>query len=193
MICLVADVHKRLERIPLGYSVVIMLGDASFTKMHIEQLENSDTIFLLINGNNDRYIMKNDYPETTIFGGKARQISNNLFHLCNGERFNIEGNTFWCMGGAQSLNSKVLPSLETIMHGLSKLNGKVDYILTHDIPISFYGDVGIKDISTKNYLNGIFDTVYNETSFKRWYAGHHHRDVEIDKLHVIYNSPVSIR
>lgn len=192
MACIIADIHGRLDRVPYGHEVVIMLGDSLLSDDDIAELSKRDSIFLLVNGNNDKHILNNEYPTVRIFNGVARKVSSNLYHLRNGDVFNIEGYKFWCMGGAESLNSRVLPTLDTILRGLDNLDGGVDYIITHDIPAKFYPNVGIENILTKNYLNSIFNSVYDEASFNKWYAGHHHVDAEIERLNVVYDKPIVI-
>lgn len=57
---------------------------------------------LFIDGNHENFDRLNSYPIFNWHGGKVHKIKNNIFHLCRGQIFNIEGLTFLAMGGANS-------------------------------------------------------------------------------------------
>lgn len=57
---------------------------------------------LFIDGNHENFNRLNDYPTFDWHGGKVHRIKSNIFHLCRGQVFDIEGLTFLAMGGANS-------------------------------------------------------------------------------------------
>ena len=57
---------------------------------------------LFCDGNHENYDMIKSYPVENLFGGKVHRISDNIYHLMRGEIFEIEGKTFFVMGGARS-------------------------------------------------------------------------------------------
>lgn len=191
-IFLVGDIHGDISKIPKHKCVTILLGDTAIEQEHIEKISNMDCIVLIVNGNHDEYIMSQKYETVSIFEGKAKEISKNLFLLDNGNIFNIYGYRFWCMGGAQGTFNKVFPSMEDIVLGLENLSSGVDFIITHDIPIMLYEEIYDYN-DRRNILNSIFDTVYLESDFKKWYAGHHHVDLLVgNNVRILYKDIVAI-
>lgn len=57
---------------------------------------------LFADGNHENYDLLNAYPVTIWNGGKVHKISERVIHLMRGQVFNIEGSTFFIMGGASS-------------------------------------------------------------------------------------------
>lgn len=58
---------------------------------------------LFVAGNHDNYNMIEQYPLSNWNGGKVRQIiQDKVIYLERGQIYNIEGKTFFCLGGASS-------------------------------------------------------------------------------------------
>lgn len=201
---------KRLKNFTQKNDFVVILGDigALWEDVPTEKEKNILSIYnsfncpvLWIDGNHENFFRFKQLPTTSMFGGVVGQVSENIFHLRRGEVYTIDNKTFFVMGGAESIDraSRIpliswwpdeLPSkdeYENAKTNLEKVNNKVDYILTHDAPLSFYYEAYNKVIP--NELNHFLEMLNNTVEFKMWYFGHHHMDEIIDDKHiVVYNT-----
>lgn len=192
--------------------IVIICGDFGFI-WNNSTLENQvlDSIqedfkctFAFIDGNHENFHLLKKYPIRNWNRGKVQQIRKNIFHLMRGEIYVIENKSFFCMGGACSIDKENRlsgiswwkeeePNFQEIENGFSNLdkyNWKVDYILTHDLPQSIIDKnfPFMSSDSTRRMLN-YFDKNIN---FKVWYAGHHHQDVLLSEKHrIVYDDVLS--
>jgi hypothetical protein len=57
---------------------------------------------LFVDGNHENHILLNDYPWAEWNGGKVHVITDRIYHLMRGQVFEIDGSTFFTMGGAAS-------------------------------------------------------------------------------------------
>jgi len=166
---------------------------------------------LFIDGNHENFDILDNYPVDEWNGGKVHFLADNVIHLMRGQIFNIEGKTFFTMGGASSIDkyrriegltwwAREMPSkkeYEEALSNLEKYNFKVDYVLTHCAPEgqicrnSSY--VYNKD---HNELTQFFFRLLNnwKLEFKHWYFGHYHGDEDIfeigreePRFHLRYN------
>ena len=152
---------------------------------------------LFIDGNHENHKRLNEYPIEEWHGGKIHRINDSVLHLMRGQVFNIEGKTFFTMGGAESIDKNMrimdvswwkeeLPNHTEIEEGfcnLEKHNNKVDYVITHTCPTS---------VTNQMKINGVFNYVYKDPTselleqymkildFKHWWFGHFHFDVDIN-------------
>lgn len=148
---------------------------------------------LWIDGNHENFDILDHYKEVKWKGGKVHKIGNNIYHLCRGYVFNIDGFKIFTFGGARSHDLmrrtwgitawvQEMPNEEEMQRGLLNLkanNYKVDLILTHSIPAINLATVGCTSSHFLNYefdeLNSYFDKVLSKTDFKCWFSGHYHR------------------
>lgn len=148
---------------------------------------------LWIDGNHENFDILDHYKEVSWKGGKVHKIGNNVYHLCRGYVFNIDGFKIFTFGGARSHDLmrrtwgitawvQEMPTEEEMHRGLSNLKAndyKVDLILTHSVPAFNLATVGCTSSHFLNYefdtLNSYFDTVLSKTDFKCWFSGHYHR------------------
>lgn len=93
------------------------------------------------------------------------RISDSILHLMRGQIFNIQGKTFFTMGGAESRDKKLrvegkniwqqeLPNDEEYAEALANLEKcgyKVDYVITHCAPtdIECEAELGIYNYNDK--------------------------------------------
>lgn len=156
---------------------------------------------LFIDGNHENFDLLYSYPTSKAFGGTVRKIADNLYHLCRGEYYTIDGTTFWVFGGAQSLDKWMrregeswwaaeMPTREEMEYGISVLerhNNTCDFIVTHDCPkeVLHY----LYPYAHNDALHSFFSYVADTVNFKRWYFGHHHQDMTIDdRFTCLYNT-----
>lgn len=172
----------------------INLGDDYF----LEELSKSNYTILFIDGNHENFSFLNSFPVTEWNNGKIHKLSDNVFHLMRGQVFIIEGKTFFTFGGAQSIFRKDLKEKENwwpeLEEGNEKeqeegyknlllFNNQVDYIITHTcsstyLPIlSSMLTIFLEETKTNLYL----ENIENKIKYKRWFFGHFHEDIELDK------------
>ena len=218
MILLTGDTHRfhdiekleRLKYLNLSYKdYLIILGDAGIiwnddikTDECIIQWyrENVDCTVLFVDGNHCNFNALNKMEVTQWNGGNIHKISDQIFHLMRGQIFNIDGKSFFTMGGGFSVDKdrridriswwkEEMPNSKETKEGMRNLNKnkfKVDYILTHECPGIFVDQV-IPDWAKKMFghkeptkLNYYFSSIYNIVKFNKWYFGHYHNDIKVN-------------
>lgn len=148
-------------------------------------------MILFVPGNHENYFAINNCPIVTIYGGKARKISPNIYALERGEIFTIEGKKFLTIGGAYSIDvSYRIPfvswwpeeqaTLKEMTRILKKIENvqDIDYILTHTAPFEivrkhFYTN------ENEKFMEFFFDRlleIFQEQKIK-WYCGHWHKSI----------------
>lgn len=79
------------------------LWDGSKSERYwLKWLEDKPFTTLFIDGNHENYTLLNSFPVTEWHGGKVHAIRPHLLHLMRGQHFEIDGRTFFTMGGAAS-------------------------------------------------------------------------------------------
>ena len=87
---------------------IIICGDFGFwsdtpeEKYWLNWLEGKPFTTLWVDGNHENFTRLNELPVHTWRGGKVHFIHPNIIHLMRGQLYNLEGHTFFTMGGAQS-------------------------------------------------------------------------------------------
>ena len=166
----------------------------------LERIPSKEVLF--IDGNHENFEILNSYEVEEWNGGKVHKISDKLIHLMRGQVYEIEGKKIFTFGGGNSIDKQwriegrswwreEMPSKEEYEEGLlnlEKVGNKVDYIFTHTAPREICKRMVKKMYSgeeeLQDYLQGISETV----DFKKWYYGHWHFDVDIDKKYIgMYN------
>lgn len=57
---------------------------------------------LFVDGNHENFDLLNNHPVQQWHGGKVHRISDSIIHLMRGQVFEIDGKSFFTMGGAES-------------------------------------------------------------------------------------------
>lgn len=169
-------------------------------EMFYDYLSEQEYTVLFIDGNHEDFDKLYKYPVEVWCGGKVHKIRKNVIHLMRGEVYNIEGNTFFVMGGGYSLDkyrriehiswwSQEMPSEEEYQNALAnleKVKHQVDYILTHTAPsetvyyLNTLRRLGIKkNVQQELELTTFLDTVQSMVTYQHWYFGHFHVDMEL--------------
>lgn len=217
MIYLVADIHgyirlKRLKellskKLITEQDYLIILGDAGIIWSESEHGEVIDfynslpytTLFL--DGNHENFDLLECYPTAEKFGGTVREISPKIYHLMRGEVYTIDGNKFFVFGGGFSLKKLTNSSPITVwerempneveysngLKNLQKYNFKVDYILSHVAPTKMAEIIQVSLSPQEIVLNDYLDGIRKRTTFKKWYFGHHHKDIDGENFSAIYD------
>lgn len=192
-----------VERVEPGEGdFVIILGDFGLVfapdgqsaeeRWWLKWLDEKPWTTLFVDGNHENFARLNALPEEEWRGGRVHRVSESVLHLMRGQIFEIDGRSFFTMGGAASHDRQFrkegrswwpeeLPSEEELARADAALDGcgrRVDYVLTHCAPKLVQGRINptfLPDRLTE-YLQHVRDT----TAFHRWYFGHYHVDREYD-------------
>lgn len=155
---------------------------------------------------NCNFTRLNSYPITQWNGGNVHIINDSVIHLMRGQVFNIEGKTFFTMGGAESYDKQYrtiglswwkeeIPSYSEIEEGfrnLNKHNNTVDYVLTHTSPSRFVHQM-IDYADATDPTHKMLDAIEETITFKHWFYGHWHLDMQFDdKFTCLYNSIINL-
>ena len=164
-------------------------------------LEHKKFTTLFIDGNHENFNLLKKFEIVDFAGGKAQEISNDIYHLMRGQIYEIEGKQIFTFGGASSHDKEYrtkdknwweeeLPSaqeLETAISNLAANGWNVDYIITHCAPSSV--QKGISSNYDQDILTEFFEDIKNKTTFTKWFFGHYHIDAEIDdKFRCLFNN-----
>lgn len=160
---------------------------------------------LIVDGNHENHELLQQYPVTEWHGGKVHMIQPSVIHLMRGQVFNIDGKTFFTMGGASSLDKEYrkegiswwpqeLPSTEEYEEAernLARHNWSVDYVITHCGPTLLQSCFNACYEPDK--LTNYFDALACRLEWKTWYMGHYHREACLGKYRVLYHDIVEVR
>lgn len=163
-------------------------------------------------GNHENYDILDSLPRIVKNGARCIEfIKDKLYMVDRGEILTLEGKTFLCIGGAESVDKQWRLGLDhkcwweqeliteediaNARHNLAKYDNKVDYVITHTCPQEVLNEVdwylppwqadmwGEKhDDPSAMYLSEI----RKDITFKAWYFGHFHEDAKLtlkDKGH----------
>lgn len=211
MIYVTGDMHgsvsrfeeKAFDKLRSG-DILIICGDFGFIwngdgqeEKILQFMGRQKYKILFIDGCHENFDKLYSYPEDYWCGGKIHRINDNLFHLCRGQVFNIEGNTIFTMGGGYSVDAEIRASrgmrwweeemptkreMEDAVTVLYEHSLKVDYIITHECPTKIK-DLLSKDYSNKNPLTSFFDELSGRVNYKHWFFGSMHKDRHISSKH----------
>ena len=88
---------------------VIILGDfggvwngSSKERNRLDWLNEKPFTTLFVTGNHENYWKLRDLPIEEWHGGQVQRVRPNVLHLMRGQLYDIEGRTFFTMGGATS-------------------------------------------------------------------------------------------
>ena len=216
MIYITGDTHgnyyeliQRIEPLDLTESdTLIVCGDFGFVwtqpyvKIILSRLNNLPFTIAFIDGNHEDFDLLYTYPVEKWNGGLVHRIEESIYHLMRGQRFEIEGKSFFTMGGAYSIDKAMrhegtswwkeeLPNSEeykTAWETLDNCGYEVDYVLTHTVPQSAVDELNCSVDTHDAELTGYFEWLYGELKFKKWYAGHFHVNKLVkDNIQILYD------
>ena len=148
-----------------------------------------------VDGNHENFDLLNAYPVEEWRGGKVHKIADNIIHLMRGQVYEIDGKTFYTMGGADSIDKmhrkayvswwpEEIPNYAEMEEGFKNLqahNDNVDYIITHEGPQSVVSVMtrmaGVGYTPETYSVNAALDSLAHSVNFTHWFFGHHHFDV----------------
>lgn len=217
MIYLISDPHggesmkgllQYLE-ISTDADLLIILGDLGVRFEETDENRDFTEWFLsldkqiaVVEGNHENHPFINSFPRDIWCGGEVHRLSDSIVHLKRGTIYEIDGKTFFVMGGCKSSakwkemglwfegEEPTEEELSLAYDNLSKYNNKVDYVLTHKY-------VNYKEAEKDKYpslsLEGLTKYIDENVTFSHWYSGHWHINKIIDGVHtIVYDEPIPI-
>lgn len=177
---------------------VIVTGDFGFfwdnsrqEKENLEFLKKQPYNILFIDGTHENFDLLESYPIVDYFGGKARKIADNIYHLLRGEIYIIEKKGIFTFGGGVSRDlqklldinmwfQREMPTKEEFQQGVKSLSlygSKIDYIITHEPPAQIKGTINPE--FKQNNVNLYLDQIAHQITFDKWFFGSVHIDSEV--------------
>lgn len=203
-----AEKHKELTKedyvIVCGDIAVCWYGIYSDISLQLKYRRYPFTT-LFCDGNHENHKLLNSYTVRNWCGGKVHLINESLIHLMRGEIYNIDGKTFWVMGGADSIDKEYrtpneswwkeeLPSKREFTYAEKKLQDnefKVDYVISHCC--SARTQRLIDSFYKNDKLTYWFNDIEAQLEYKHWYFGHYHIDKTLDEKHTcLYDEIVEL-
>lgn len=186
---------------------VIICGDVGLTwdrskevKYYKEWLNAKPWTTICCDGNHENFDELYTFPLESWNGGYIRKISDSIFYLNRGDIFEIDGNKFFVMGGANSHDKEwrmegrswwkqEMPNYEEMNYAIDNLeknNWKVDYVITHCAPSNILHQIN-PNFQGDNLTNFLYE-IYKNLDYKEWFFGHYHIDQTFDKHHCLYQN-----
>ena len=157
---------------------------------------------LFIDGNHENFDLLDAMEAQEWHGGHVHRVRPHVLHLMRGEVFELCGKTFFCVGGAHSIDKdwrtphvswwpQEVPDeaerarIAEVAAGL----GSVDYVLTHCPPTGQYeryrarwsGFWGPSD----EYTDWLEEHIEGAFAYRRWFYGHLHFDLAHETPHTL--------
>lgn len=145
-----------------------------------------------VEGAHENFEMLAKYPVVDYMGGKARQITNNIYQLIRGDIFEIEGKKIFAFGGGDDEEREVtdihesplfqrLPTeaeCEKARANLEKAGHEVDYIISYDSGFAVRRFLEMES-NCFNNLHAFLHEVSQNNKYGKWYFGCFHLDKRI--------------
>lgn len=216
MIYFLADTHgdisrlsrKALRRLRKG-DFLIICGDFGFVwdntrteKRQLARLGRRRYHILFAEGAHENYHLLLSRPPADFCGGKARQISKNLWHLPRGEVFTLGDKTVFVFGGGSDENPdhagddpQALPSREEFSHAMDVLNehnNSVNYIVSYEAPSKIAEFVELANARNRSVIHRHLDIISETCRFDRWFfGGYHINRVVTSKYTAVFDKLIS--
>lgn len=226
MIFLTGDTHGDIdigklkpEHFPAGDHLqksdyVIILGDFGFIWDPVESenertwlnwLEECPWTTLFLDGNHENFGRLTTFPIEQWHGGTVQRIRSSVIHLMRGQIYDIEGLSFFVMGGARSSDinqqrkgiswwPEEEPSqneYQEAFRNLEEHNCQVDVILTHELPTKQLKELAPYQDAYE--LTDFLNSVRKGVEYQKWYCGHHHVDKGLsENIWVMYDDIIAL-
>ncbi len=186
--------------------ILIVCGDFGYLwqggkneRKIIDYLGSRKFIVAFIEGTHDNIERINRHRTTYWKGGMVHRINGNLLHLMRGQVFDIDGTKVFTFGGGESTDKDIriesgfwwreeMPSpaeMTEAARRLDEFNCSVDYIITHEPPSLVKSAMlmrrGLND--RVNKLNGYFEEIDKNCSYRHWFFGSLHEDRKVTPKH----------
>ncbi len=168
-------------------------------------LERKPFITLFVDGNHENFDMLDAMEPECWHGGLVHRVNSSVLHLMRGQVFDIAGASFFCMGGARSVDKarriihkswwpQEIPSAEEREAAMATLDAhgwRVDYVLTHCAASA------VQYLLNPTYENDeltlFLGDVEQRLDYRHWYFGHYHEDRPItDRQTVVFEDVIEL-
>lgn len=180
-------------------------GDAEHEEA-LDELATTEKTIAFIDGNHENFDKLDSYPTVTFCGGDAHQIRRNIYHLIRGNSYQIGKYSFFCFGGAYSIDKafrqehiswwpQEIPCAEDYANAnktLKRIGFKTDVVLTHTVPTSIIHRMGKIPDPHDAELTGFLQWLYREVDWTMWFAGHWHINKSFDNLTILYDDMIKL-
>lgn len=178
-----------------------------FEERLLDLLEQKPYTICFCDGNHDHIPAICSYPETQWNGGRAHRIRRNLYHLMRGQVYEINGKSFFTMGGAYSLDRQrrqegvsfwheELPSAaeyHEAVQNLRRAGNRVDCIITHTAPRDILYRLGKYPDRHEAELTGFLEWIEHDIHFGQWFFGHLHEDLTVgERFRAVFTDIVTV-
>ncbi|ACV21712.1 Uncharacterised protein [Slackia heliotrinireducens] len=143
---------------------------------------------LFVDGNHENFDLLDAIAPRNWHGGMVHELRPKVLHLMRGQMFDIHGRSFFCMGGATSIDKafrtegkswwpQEVPSLDqrdTALASLERAGWRADYVLTHCAPsgVQYRLNPYFSFDVVTDFLQGIEERL----DYRHWFFGHYHED-----------------
>lgn len=211
MVYVTGDFHGEIKRfngsecgkLKKGDTLVVC-GDFGFVwedtakeKKLLKKIGKKKFNTLFVTGCHDNYGALAAYPEEEWCGGRVRKLSGNLRQLCRGEVYEIEGKKYFAFGGGESADGLLREENDlwwpeeqptaaeetAALERLAAVQNEVDYIITHDAPLSILEFLNLPLVDVNSRINNFLEEVGKAVSFRQWFFGKLHQDKVITNRH----------
>jgi len=197
----------RLKKLKKGDTLIIC-GDFGFVwdgspeeEKRLRRLGKKKYNICFLDGTHENFDLLAGYPESEWRGGRVRQISGNLYHLCRGQIFDIDGLRVFAMGGGESPDFDIrmesetwsraeIPTKQELLDAAAVIDGSgghIDIIVTHEPPLKLKGFLLLKENKETlrvTGLNTFFEELSSFCKFRRWFFGSLHEDKFVSSYHI---------
>jgi len=204
-----SDAVKKLKK----SDVLIVCGDFGFIwdgsekeKKELKKIGKLKPQILFIAGCHDNYELLAKYPEVSLYGGKARQISGKLHELLRGEIYTIDDKKIFTFGGGISEDSVMREEgntwwkeenptdqeFEYAITNLAEHQNEVDYVITHDTSLSLKQFINMeKGHEEIGNIHAFLNALGKNVNFKAWFFGKYHQDKTIPpRYYAVFQSVI---
>lgn len=183
----------------------LVWADNSESNYWLRWLEKKPFTTLFVDGNHENFDMLESMETEEWHGGLVHRVRPSILHLMRGQAFTISGRSFFCMGGARSVDKawrtphkswwpQEMPSSEEYARALDTLDAlswKTDYVLTHCAASNV--QYRLNPTYENDELTRFLFDVERKLDYRHWFFGHYHEDRGIgDRQTAIYNDVVEI-
>ena len=179
---------------------VIICGDfggvwdgSNEEKYWIKWLKSKNFTTLFIDGNHENFDMLYNLPKIEFGASIVNKVDDGIYHLIRGNSYNIDGKKFFVFGGASSHDKEhrverknwwkeEMPNDQEYKNAeknLEKNNFRFDYVITHAAPTSIQNEIA--PTYNTNELTEFLEKTKNSVTYKKWFFGHYHKDVDCNE------------